>query len=146
MESYPQSATPLDDNALEGQWSLVYSSKKNLFSGVMGKKRSLLFKVSQPLQDINAAKMLIVNSFRLRLRLTPLGSRVTQLGSYKEAPRSSTTEGKRAFQAEFNRGRWMGLLPVFRKDKIEGEVTYLSKAWRICKSGDHVVAFRKVEE
>lgn len=146
-EGYPDTASPLGDSALPGDWSMVYCSSGNLVSRVLKGALSKLFKVSAGRQQIVPRTSTVVDSCRARLRLTWFAWRVRQTGTY----RMSATGGERAnrrvevtYREKKGFLRWM--LPSLMGGKVQSEVTYLSTRWRICRSasGNVAVAFRKV--
>ncbi|CAM9780776.1 unnamed protein product [Phaeothamnion confervicola] len=135
--SYPAGAAPLADPALSGQWSLVYSSSGGIFKAMLGKKRSKLFRVVDPLQEVDAAACTVTNTCGLRLRFTPLTFAMSQIGSY-------VGKGGSAVEIDFKRGRLARILAPFRKGSVSASLTYVSDTWRICRSQGCILAFRKV--
>ncbi|CAM9706929.1 unnamed protein product, partial [Discosporangium mesarthrocarpum] len=141
--AYPADAAPLEDPCLGGEWSMAYSSSSKILRNALGKNRSRLFVVSDPRQTVNPKTSQVVNTCRVRLRLTPLGGRVAQVGTYSQVAAGA---GHRAVKVEFGRGSWFQRLPLFRRAKVAAaEVTYLSGRWRVVRAGNNVLAFRKVD-
>jgi PAP_fibrillin len=144
-ESYPASAKPFNSPHLSGTWSLVYSSSSNVFKAALGNKRSKLFRLTTPTQTIDASNRTVINSALLRLRLTPLKLLARQIGNYIVNKEGNGGRGSAA--VEFKKGGFNKVLKLFRKGSVSVDVTYLSEAWRVCRTADGVVtAFRKMQQ
>ncbi|CAM9624673.1 unnamed protein product [Ascophyllum nodosum] len=139
---YPADASPLADPALSGHWSVVYSSRSRVIRRALRGILAALFKASDPRQVVDTGASTVTNACRARLRLTPLALRVAQRGSY----RSAGEHNKVSLEFPRRKGLWRRLLPCLMSGKMQAEVTYLSKRWRICRAGDATVAFRKIED
>ncbi|CAM9435797.1 unnamed protein product [Chrysoparadoxa australica] len=116
-QAYAASPRPVKDPALFGEWSLVYSSTDKIFKNALGAKRSMLFRISQPVQFVDTAKMAVTNMARMRLRLTPFAFTMKQAGSYKEVDNKTV-------ELTYRRGALLGFLRIFKKPTVTATVTY----------------------
>mmetsp|Transcript_6457 Transcript_6457/g.9695 ORF Transcript_6457/g.9695 Transcript_6457/m.9695 type:complete len:383 (-) Transcript_6457:159-1307(-) len=141
--SFDTEAFRVENPVLRGEWSLVYSNSAQIFKAILGKRRSLFFKITDPVQTIDPTNHTIINSATIRLRWTPFKFRIKQQGIYKRTI-CENEPWKVLTRVNFDRAGFNRFFRPFKKCSADVNVTFVGEKWRICRCDDVMVTFRKV--